>query len=160
LINLVHRAEQKTFLEGLGAENVLVTSDENFESRLADLSARLGATIAFDAVGGALTGQLLRCMPDYSTVLVYGALSDEKCRDASQIDFIFKRVEVKGFYVVDWLARKNLISLLNLSSRLQGMMVAERIKTVIQRRVSIHESVDGLLQYSRNMTAGKILITF
>lgn len=44
----------------------------------ASLSAaakKLGATIAFDAVCGEMTGRLVTAMPRHSTVHVYGALS-------------------------------------------------------------------------------------
>lgn len=57
------------------AEYVLNTEDPNFEEDLKNLSAKLNATISFDAVGGPVCGRILKCMPNGSTAYVYGNLS-------------------------------------------------------------------------------------
>ncbi len=40
-----------------------------------DLAAKLGATVAFDAVAEDSTGQLLRALPPSSEIFLYGRLS-------------------------------------------------------------------------------------
>lgn len=45
--------------------------------RLRELAEQLQATVAYEAVAGAMTGEVLSCMPDNSVVHVYGALSGQ-----------------------------------------------------------------------------------
>jgi NADPH:quinone reductase-like Zn-dependent oxidoreductase len=57
-----------------------VSSEADFGQQLRESSQRLNATIAFDAIAGAQTGELLNAMPRGAHVLVYGALSLALCR--------------------------------------------------------------------------------
>jgi NADPH2:quinone reductase len=59
LVNVVRRTEQAELLRSLGAEHVCVSSSASFSDDLTEAVAATGATIAFDAVGGDITGQLL-----------------------------------------------------------------------------------------------------
>lgn len=90
LVNVVRRPDQAALLRSLGAEHVCDSSSETFLDDLTEAMAATGATIAFDAVGGDTTGQLLvaferaarRTMAAYSPygsevhkqVYVYGLL--------------------------------------------------------------------------------------
>src|SRR5262245_4295850 len=69
-IHVVRRAAQAESLRALGAEHVLISTDAGFETALAERCRTLGATIALDAVAGALTGQLLNALPPHGEVVV------------------------------------------------------------------------------------------
>jgi len=63
LINIVRSAEQAKILEGIGAKHVLDSTSPSFVADLTDALAETGATLAFDAIGGAkLTSQILGAM--------------------------------------------------------------------------------------------------
>lgn len=62
LVNVVRRPEQVALLKGLGAQYVIDTSTPNYRAELTEAVRSSGATIAFDAIGGAMTGTLLSCM--------------------------------------------------------------------------------------------------
>src|SRR5262249_51982353 len=79
-IDIVRRADQADVLRAAGAQHVLVSTDPDFDRDLAVKAAALGATIAFDAVAGELTGRVLEALPPRSEVVVYGALSSDACR--------------------------------------------------------------------------------
>lgn len=63
VINVVRRKEQAELLQGLGAKHVVVTADEKWKDELKAKIEELGATVAFDAVAGNSTGDLLEVLP-------------------------------------------------------------------------------------------------
>ncbi|MEX0936894.1 MAG: zinc-binding dehydrogenase [Pirellulales bacterium] len=158
IVSLVRRGAQVDLLQSLGAEHVLNTSEDNWRDRLRELAARLGATSAFDAVGGHMTGELLSAMPERSTVYVYGALSEEACSDIDPLDLIFRRKQVQGFFLSDWLTARNRLRVLWTARRAQRLIGQGQIGTHIRRRLGLDEVVEGLLGYVDEMTAGKMLI--
>jgi len=159
LINIVRRKAQVELLHSLGAKYVLNSSDGDFVEKLQEMCKRLKATIAFDAVAGSMTGTVLSAMPPKSTVYVYGALSERPCGNIDPVGLLFHEKKVEGFYLATWLRSRNRLKVFGIARRLQKMLVEGRIETRIQRRLSLDEAVDGLKQYVRNMTDGKVLIT-
>ncbi len=155
-INVVRRAEQAELLRKMGAEYVLNTSDPGFDTSLAELCRRLGASIGFDAVAGEMSARVLRAQPRGSRLLVYGALSLE----ASQIDpasLIFEGKRVEGFWLSAWLRQKNMLGQLLVSRQVERLLASD-LKTEILARLPLEEAMRGLEQYAANMTAGKILL--
>jgi NADPH:quinone reductase len=75
LINVVRRKEQIELLRSLGAKHVLNSSSESFADELKEMCKQLGATVAFEAIAGSMTGTVMNAMPHDSNVFVYGALS-------------------------------------------------------------------------------------
>jgi NADPH:quinone reductase len=98
IINIVRREEQVKILQELGAENVLDSSSETFENDLKQISSELKATGFFDAVGGDLTGQVLKNMPSGSTAYIYGGLSLKKF-SFSPLDSIFYQKTISYFWL-------------------------------------------------------------
>lgn len=92
LVNVVRRAAHVELLRSLGATHVVDSSSSTFAADLVHAIASTGATIAFDAIGGAMSGTLLRSMeaaltdqpagldpygsPTLKQVYVYGLLDD------------------------------------------------------------------------------------
>lgn len=68
IINIVRRKEQEDLLRSLGAKIVLNSETAHFKEEFKKEAAHLNATIAFDAVGGELTGQVLGLMPNHSKI--------------------------------------------------------------------------------------------
>jgi NADPH:quinone reductase-like Zn-dependent oxidoreductase len=63
LVNIVRSQQQVDLLHGIGATSVLNSQDADFFDRLTDAIAAVGATIAFDALGGgSLGGDIMRAM--------------------------------------------------------------------------------------------------
>ena len=52
-----------------------MSKGENWKDELTAKVKELGATVAFDAVAGDMTGDLLDCLPKKGTVYVYGGLA-------------------------------------------------------------------------------------
>jgi NADPH:quinone reductase len=157
LVNIVRRAEQEELLRGLGAEHVVNSSEPEFEERLRLLCHELGVTLGFDAVAGAMTGQLLQALPEGGTVVVYGALSGEECRVPAS-ELIFRRKKVEGFWLGTWfsqgLGKSQLRALVEVPMRAGTMF-----ETPVRARFPLEAAEEALRLASTDMTAGKVFFT-
>jgi len=103
LINLVRREEQAETLRAIGAEHVLVTQGDTWQSELAALIESLGVQIAFDAVAGDMTGILLDSLPPKGTCFVYGRLSNQGASGIQPLDLIYRNKKLEGFFLTSWI---------------------------------------------------------
>jgi NADPH:quinone reductase-like Zn-dependent oxidoreductase len=155
VINIVHRAEQVEMLRALGAPYVLNSSLPGFAADLRQVAAHLGATLAFDAVAGPMTSQLLSAMPPGSQALIYGGLSAAACEIPYDL-IVFERKSVAGFWLSDWIGERTMIEVLRLSGRIQRLVRSDLAATV-QARVPLTAAAQGLAQYQQQMSSGKVL---
>jgi NADPH:quinone reductase-like Zn-dependent oxidoreductase len=158
LVSVVRRTAQVELLKSLGATYVLNSADEDFSAQTKAVCERLGATAAFDAVGGDMTGTLLNAMPPDSTVYVYGALSETAAGNLDPVELIFHRKTAKGFFLGEWLKSRGALGILQIANRVQRLIIDGRIATQVQRSVRLEDVRDGLQQYLNHMTDGKVLI--
>jgi NADPH:quinone reductase-like Zn-dependent oxidoreductase len=158
LIHVVRRQEQAEILKGMGESHVLDSSVAGFEDALRDAVRRLGVTIAFDAVAGEMTGTLVDVLPKRSTVVVYGALSLEKCGGVDPIQLIFSDKRVEGFYLGDWLIRKSLPARFRTVRKGQALVADGTLRTHVARRIRLDDLREGLTDYVRKLSEGKAII--
>ena len=158
-IHVVRRAEQAESLRALGAEHVLVSSDADFDRRLAELAAKLGATVALDAVAGDMTGRLLGALPAKSEVIVYGALSGTSCAAIDPIaGLAFGGKRVRGFEIAGYARERGLLRTLLLARKAQKLVRSGKFATQIATTVPLAEAPTQLAAYMGRMSDGKILL--
>jgi NADPH:quinone reductase len=155
IVNVVRRAEQIELLQNEGAGYVLNSGGDDFDERLRELCTRLRASVAFDSVAGETTGRVLRAMPAGGTAIVYGALSQQGCL-LDPRSLIFEGKSVRGFWLSDWLRRQSALRKFLVSGRIQELLKGE-LKTEIRARLPLSSAVEGLREYEREMTGGKII---
>ncbi len=158
VINIVRKEEHYKNLLQDGHEYVLWQQDEDFRARLSLIAGKLQASLAFDAVGGELSGHMLGAMPEGSTLCLYGALGARTLSEIPAADVIFKRKSIRGFNMNEWKAALTGTEFEVISSKLQEMFASGVLKTEIQAAFSLTDHNDALLQYIRNMSGGKILL--
>jgi NADPH:quinone reductase-like Zn-dependent oxidoreductase len=158
LIHVVRRHAQAERLRSVGEPHVLDSSQPGFCDELAELAARTQATIAFDAVAGEMTGILVGALPAGSTVVVYGALSEQACGGLDPIQLIFADKRVEAFYLGHWLQAKSLPGMMRLVRRGQSMMADGTLSSTIARRIPLNDLHAGLAAYVRDLSAGKALL--
>ena len=156
-INLVRREEQVATLRQLGAQYVLNTATEDFEQRLHEICREHDARLAFDAVGGEMTGKVLRAMPNGARLISYGALSMQTLTLDPRL-FISTGKKIEGFHL------GRAVRSLNFTARLQAVwqvrnMLTQELQSDIQARVPLEKVVSAIQLYSQNMSAGKVLLT-
>ncbi|KAL4459927.1 hypothetical protein ABPG74_003453 [Tetrahymena malaccensis] len=158
VINIVRRQEQLDMLKKEeNAEYVLNTEDPNFEEDLKNLSAKLNATISFDAVGGPVCGRILKCMPNGSTAYVYGNLS-MKSSEVTQNDLIFKKKKIKGFWLINQLKKVSVLEGYRLIKKVGGLYKGI-LSTKFTHKYPLEKLDEAVKHYLKNMSEGKILLT-
>lgn len=153
VINIVRRDAQVEYLKGHGATIVLNSSEDDFDKQLNDACHQYDAHLAFDAVAGPLTLQLLTALPPASKVTVYGCLS-EKHPQASVDQLAFQNKVIDGFWLGPWLAKKNFIQMLMIWQRAQKLL----LKSEIRASYPLQEVKKAVQEYQNQMTGGKILL--
>jgi NADPH:quinone reductase-like Zn-dependent oxidoreductase len=155
-INIVRKKETVRMLLDEGVSNVLFESEDDFDVKLKTLCHDLMATVAFDAVGGELSGKIFNAMPDDSKLVVYGGLSNKDISGLNTMSIIFNKKKIHGFSLPDW---KNEVENINsVSEYLQDKFINGDFKTKIQGLIQMEDVVKGLRNYISNMSMGKILI--
>ena len=156
VVNVVRRREQVELLKSEGAREVLDSSEEGFDERLKEACRRVGATFAFDAVAGDLTGRVLHAMPQGSECVVYGALSMEGCV-LDPRSLIFERKRVRGFWLSEWMRTSGMMQKFSASRSVQKLLKDE-LRTEIRARLPLERAAEGVRLYESEMTGGKILL--
>ena len=156
VINVVRKNDTAKELREAGFE-VLVSSEDNFPETLAE-KAGGRKTLVLDAVGGEMTGIMLNALPDGSRVVVYGALEGGMVGHIDPMGVIFMDKMVSGFNLNKWRADRTQKELDRISGKLQTIIISGHCKTGIAGTYDLENMVQGIRDYIRNMSAGKILI--
>jgi NADPH:quinone reductase len=135
LINIVRRQEQVALLRALGATHSLNSSDPDFDAQLTAVCKSLDVRLAFDAVGGEITGRVLRALQRGGRVLIYGTLAEQPCVVEPRT-FLFEDKRVEGFWMADWFPRQPLLYQLTTAMRAQNLLSGE-LKTDIRERIPL-----------------------
>lgn len=157
VINVVRRQEQVDQLRALGAEHVLNSSDARFDEDLKQVCHELKATLAFDAVGGEMTGRILSAMPQRSCVTVMGNLAGEPCSGLDPDDLVFGAKTLDSFWLTRWIDEQNVLLFLRTIGKVQKLLGTD-LETPVRTRLSLEEAVAGIRDYRSRMSAGKILL--
>lgn len=160
VIAIVRKQKTANDLINSGLKNVLVESDPGFESRLTELAKKYKANTAFDAVGGALAGQIFNMMPPDSEVVLYGGLSGKAVSGLNPLDLIFENKMFTGFNLNDWMAENDAVSFEVARETLEKMISEERVITKIQEEILLEDLSKGLRNYISAMSEGKVLVKF
>ena len=154
-IHIVRRAAQ---VEALDARHVLVSSEPDFERRLAELAAALGGTIAFDAIAGEMTGTLVNALPPRSEIVVYGALSGAACAGIDPMALAFGDKKLSGFELAAHVEHLGLARAYRLARAAKARVSRGDFKTTIARSVPLAEAPAELARYAKQMSEGKVLL--
>lgn len=172
LINIVRRAEQVALLRSLGAEHVVDSSTPDFEAKLTGVIGETDASIAFDAIGGATTGQILLAMeraftkkmttfsrygaPTHKQVYLYGGLDTAPLTISRGVGLFFG---VSGFLVSSFLPTIGAERVEQLKQR-----IAKNLKTTFAtsytKTISLADVLDPAVArgYAARATGEKVLV--
>lgn len=156
VINIVRRSQQVELLKKQGAEIVINSNDSDFDQQLSAACQRYQANLAFDAVSGSLTSKVLDAMPKNSKVLVYGGLSYEPAQaDPGQL--IFSNKSIEGFWLTNWLGKKNLLQIMLMWKKAQRLIQTD-LASNVRKQYPLQDVQIAIEEYKNQMTGGKILL--
>ncbi|NOY50422.1 MAG: zinc-binding dehydrogenase [Chlorobi bacterium] len=158
VIDIVRKSETASMLEGMGAKHVLLETDVDFNDKLKLICDELKPRLAFDAVGGSLSGEMYNALAPNSRMLVYGGLSNKPLSGLGVMDTIFHDKTVMGFNLIDWKLRLKEGEFDVISLFLQEKFIRGPYKTRISKTIRFDEVIKGIKSYLGNMSAGKLLL--
>lgn len=158
VINIVRKDETAVKLKSEGNRYVLVENEDDFEKKLAELSAYLKPTVAYDAVGCNLSGMMLNALAPDSELVVYGGLAGKQIGQIDVMDIIFENKIVTGFNLIDWKSDIGEELFNEISIELQEKFISGSYRTIINGSYGLEEIVAGLRAYIADMSGGKLLI--
>lgn len=156
VINIVRRQDQADKLKALGSEHIIISTDQSFTGKLANLAAGMGATILFDSVCDTNLKDMISALPFGSQVIIYGNLAQAEKISVSPASLINNNISVSGFYLGNKSKEngllKNMLNLLEVRRLMkQGMSINIRGTYPISKA---QEAVDA---YLSDMSAGKVI---
>ncbi len=157
-INIVRKESHVERLKEQGEKWVLNSAEEGFEEKLGQLANELKAPVAFDAVGGDMTGHIMNALPPHSTCYVYGGLSGLPVSGIQVLPLIFKNKILTGFNLNDWEDFSNRENFNKVADTIQSLIISGKISTSIQRSAKFEDISRALVLYISRMSNGKILL--
>ena len=157
------RSEQNIIpLRQLGAEHVLLTTDEDFQSELKDICHQLHASVFLDAVAADDTPLVLRAMPKGSSAIVYGRLTETHDPIGGRFavsDVIFRDIRIEGFWLATHIAKASALSVLLLSRKVQKLFMEGVFNTDIFAITDFNAFPEALDHYAQHKSDGKVIFT-
>lgn len=156
-INLVRRREQVAELKALGADEVIVTEEEDIVKRVMQITNGQGVRYAIDAVGGATGSAIAESLGLRGRLLIYGQLADENKIELDVRELIFKERRIEGFWLALWVAR-NPTKLLTLFSELQKLLATGKLESPVGEIFKLDEIITAAQTSERRGRGGKTLL--
>jgi NADPH:quinone reductase-like Zn-dependent oxidoreductase len=158
IISVVRRKEQVELLKAEGAENIINSSEVDFEEKLKKLAHKLNATVIFDCVGGKLVQQLIDAAPNESKLFIYGQLSSEAC-EIQPGSLIFTGSQIQGFWLTNRLKTQSMLQTI-INVRKVRSLIGNELGTTIYKTFQPEQISEAIETYKNNMSKGKVLIRF
>eukprot|EP00891_Asterochloris_glomerata_P007394 jgi/Astpho2/7394/Aster-x0316 len=101
VINVVRRADVVQELKDLGADEVVVVTEEDLPKRVAEITQGRGAYAVINPIGGEVNIPLTKSLRDGGTLYIYSLFLDNVV--VPMQDLHFRRINVRGFWLKQWL---------------------------------------------------------
>jgi NADPH2:quinone reductase len=174
LVNIVRKAEQVELLSGLGAKNIVNSSDGDFFNQLSDAIDTTGAYLGFDPIGGgqmvdtcfkAMEQVAVRKMTEYSR---YGSDQPKKMYIYGRLDFGPTTLTpaygfgwtLSGWLLFPFLQKAGMETVARMRQRvLDGLDTT--FASTYKRKVTLEEMLtkEAVLDYRAMKTGEKYLVT-
>ena len=159
-IGIVRKEKTAEVLRSKGFDEVLDSTDENYESQLKEVIHRLKPTTFFDAVAGEASGTIVNLMPKNSQLIVYGGLSTKPLSGINAMQLIFNGLHIKGFDLNKWFVSTEKSEIQMATILLSALVLEKNVENPISIEVGIEEVAKGIRHYLGSMSEGKMLIRF
>ena len=162
IINTVRREKHIEELKQIGGKyTVLSNNYEDLRKELKIISDQLRPNLAFECVGGEMTGIILASIKENGLLYHYGNLSLKSISNVLTRDLLFKNKTMKGFWVANYLKT----------------LPEEELNTIMQNVINYKTSTDyfdvnvaavykpsevevAIKNYRNDMGKGKIILDF
>jgi NADPH:quinone reductase-like Zn-dependent oxidoreductase len=144
LISIVRNEEGRKELKGLGAKNIVVQSDPDFNRHLADLAQTLNTTAIFDGVGGDILNKILPLIPRNSVIYSYGYIGDAVPFTFHTSTLAVKNITIRPFSNYNTDTVKNPENLEKAVKEITALLHQPHFKTKTGKQFRLEEIEDAL----------------
>jgi NADPH:quinone reductase-like Zn-dependent oxidoreductase len=156
-IGTVRRPDFIEELKALGADEIIDVSQESVTRRVKELTDGRGVACILEAVAGKPAAEVLPCLRNGGTMLVYGALSLE----AMPIDaglMIFKGLSIKGFWLTAWMSEASPEARREVAQTVLGNLASGAIQLPVEATYPLEQIAEAVHHAGREGRGGKILL--
>ena len=147
-------------LKKLGADQVLLTTSSDHGQELKALAKQMKARVLLDAIAAQDTAQTLHCMPNGSTAIVYGRLTETHSSYGGEYgvgDLIFRDCKVEGFWLATFMRTAKPWQIISLSRKVQKLFAQGVFNTDIYGTFGFDDFTQALAHYAVNKSDGKVI---
>jgi NADPH:quinone reductase-like Zn-dependent oxidoreductase len=156
-MNVVRREELRKPLEAIGADAVVLDSDD-LSKKARTMTGGGRRRLAIDAIAGAETMRLAGCLDRGGLVVTYGALSGQPCQ-MSSLQMIFDEMRLQGFWIVTWMKYAPPGAWQDLMKQVIGMLSKGEMTVEVEATYSFDRIKEAVEHAGRPGRRGKILLT-
>jgi mitochondrial enoyl-[acyl-carrier protein] reductase / trans-2-enoyl-CoA reductase len=155
-VNVVRRDSAVAGVRELGADVVLVDNDD-LHKQVREATGGAQIRLGIDAVGGAATEHLARCLTEGGVLVNYGAMSGEPCH-ISPGSFVFKDITLRGFWLARWFRQASPEAQAKVFGQLVQWVATGKLKARVQQTFKVEQIKQAVALAAAGERDGKILI--
>lgn len=155
-VNIVRRESAVEAVRAEGGDVVLVDG-EQLHQQVREATAGAKLLLGIDAVGGAATERLARCLGQGATLVNYGAMSGEPCQ-ISPASFIFKDITLRGFWLAAWFRNASAEAQQRLFGEIVAGVASGQLHARVQASFGIEQIKQAIALAASGAREGKVLL--
>lgn len=155
-VNVVRREAAIDDVRQHGDEIVLVDGPD-LPKRVAAATGGAKIRLGIDAVGGAATEHLARCLAEGGTLVNYGAMSGEPCQ-ISPTSFVFRDLTLRGFWLAHWYRKATPQQLMAVYGDIARRIAAGELHARVHATYGIDQIKDAVAAAAAGERSGKIVV--
>lgn len=148
-------AKKQFLFDVAGADDVIVTDEEDIAERVMDITAGQGFTAAYDPVGGPFIAAMIAAAKPCATIVNYGNQSAEPVNFMILV-MLAKRLTLKTHSLFD--TARDAAALARGTSYISERLESGAIKAMIDRTFSLDEIVESHRYMESQQQTGKIVV--
>lgn len=156
-IGTVRRPNFIDELKALGADEIIDVSQESVTRRVKEITDGKGVACILEAVAGKTAAQVLPCLRNGGTMLVYGALSLEEMPINAGL-LIFKTISVKGFWLTTWMREATPEARREVAETVLSSLASGAVQLPVEASYPLDQIVEAVRHAEREGRGGKILV--
>ena len=156
-VNVVRRPDVVDDLRDIGADVVLV-HDGDLREQVRDQTDAASLSIGFNATGGAILKDMVKCLANGATLVTYGAMARQPF-SLSNAHLIFRDIHVRGFWVRRRYQSANAVQLNEMFAELCSLVKRGALKIPVESTFPLFEGPQAVEAAMRDRRAGKVVFT-
>lgn len=155
VIGSTRTSDKEQFIKSLGADHVLVSSEENILDQLMKISGEKGVKFVFDPIGGSFVSQYMKSLSFGGSATIYGLLSGEQT-EFPILDLVRKNTKLYAYSLFNYVMDEALLK--EGKKYVLNSIEKNGLKPVVDKVFDFKETVKAYNYMRSNKQKGKIVV--